>query len=145
MLIFRMGQWLRCCLICLYRLPIHWLCITATKWWPNYHTYKTKTHWCSINAHCTVFSILNLLPLMNVFIIISTYWLPCWLIETRPFGKSKINNILAQVALILFKLLYFAKWVLLPVIVLFVNQYSHATAHHSHRIISLHDIVGKAT
>ena len=50
MLILRMWQRLCCCLFCLYRVPIRWLCLTASKSLPNYLTYKTKNCWCSVDT-----------------------------------------------------------------------------------------------
>ena len=56
--------------------------------------------------------------------------MPSWLIETRPFGKSQPSNTVAWVALILLKCIYPAEWFISPTILLFIKQYSHATAHY---------------
>jgi len=65
-LILRMGWWPCCFLFCLNRLPIHQLCITATKSLCNYHTYKTTNRWRSVDAHSqngAVTELLSLLPM----------------------------------------------------------------------------------
>ena len=49
-LILRMGRWLSCCHFCQWQLPVHQLCITATKSLCNYHTYKTTNCWRSVDA-----------------------------------------------------------------------------------------------
>jgi len=46
-----MGQWPWCSLFCLSKLPIRRLCLTATKSLFNYHTYKTKNRWRSVDAY----------------------------------------------------------------------------------------------
>jgi len=47
----RMGLWLCCSLICLYKLPIRWICITATRSLFNDHTWKTTHRWHSVDTH----------------------------------------------------------------------------------------------
>jgi len=118
-------------LCCLYRLPIHWLCITATKSLSNYHNYKNKDRWYSIDSRFNIFSIHILLPTRIEFIIIWTYRLPFYLIETQPFGKADPSNILALVGFILLRFIYVAQWFILPAILRFSNQYSHVTAQYS--------------
>ena len=49
--IFTMGQGANHYLFSQQRRPIHWLCTVTTKSHLNYLTYKTKNHWCSIDAH----------------------------------------------------------------------------------------------
>jgi len=49
--IFRMKQWLCRFVFCLYRLPIRWLCVFATKLNLNYLTYMTKICWGSVDTH----------------------------------------------------------------------------------------------
>jgi len=106
------------------------LCISATKSLFNYHTYMTKNRWPSIDAHFDVVSIQNLLPSIIEFVIIWTCWLPFWLIETWPFGKAEPSNVVALVALIQLKCIYLATWLILPGILLFINQYSPVTAKY---------------
>ena len=77
-----------------------------------------------------MYSIQNLLPSIIVLIIIWTERLHFWLNETWPFGKAKPSNILALVALILLKCKYLAKWFILSAVLLYINQYSHATAYY---------------
>jgi len=108
-LIFKMRQWRCALLFCLWRLPICWLCIPATKSHFNYHAYKTTNHWCSVDAHFNVLVIQNLLPAITAFIIICNDGLHFCLIKTRPFGKAKSSNILAVVTLILLKFTNLAK------------------------------------
>ena len=112
-------------------LPIQWLCITATKSFCNYLTYKTTNCWHSVDAAFNVLSSQNLLPSIIVFIMMRTDCLPFWLIETRPFGKAKSIDILALFALIRMKFIYLAKQSISPAIHLFSNWYSHATVHYS--------------
>jgi len=73
-LILRIRQWPCCCLLCRYKLPIYWLCLTATNALFNYCTYITTNHWRSVDTHFTVLSIQHLLPSTVVFIMIWTYW-----------------------------------------------------------------------
>jgi len=114
-----------------WRQPIPHLSRFATNRHWSYPTCKAKNRWCSIDAHFNVLSIPYLLPLIIAFIIIWTYWLPFWLIETWPFGKVEPSNILALVALILLKSIHLAKWFILPAVFLCINQYSHLTAQYS--------------
>ena len=97
----------------------------------DYPRCKAKYRWCSVGAHCNVLSMEHLLPSIVVFTIIRTYWMASWLIETLPFGKAEPSNIIALVAHILLKLIHVAKCFLSPAMLLFINQYSHATAHYS--------------
>jgi len=113
----------------LSRLPKRQLCITATISLLNYPTYKTKNRWCSIDAHFNVLSIQYLLPPIFVYIMIWTCQLPFWLIETRPCGKAEPSNILAPFAFIPINFIYLAEWFISPTVHLFINQYSHVTAH----------------
>jgi len=71
-LIFRIGQWPCRLLLCQEWLPVCWFWIAVTKWLFNYHTYKTKNRWHSIDAHSNVLSSQDLLPLIIAFIIIWT-------------------------------------------------------------------------
>jgi len=50
-LIPTIGQWPCCCLFCLWKLPICRFWLMPTKSLFNYHTYRTKNHWHSIDAH----------------------------------------------------------------------------------------------
>jgi len=53
-IIFRMGQ---CPCVNYYShlgLPVRWLCITSTKLIFYYLTYKTQTHWRSVDTHFQV-------------------------------------------------------------------------------------------
>jgi hypothetical protein len=50
-LIFRMGQWLYSVLFCLSRLPIQPLCWKEIQLLNNYHSYKTKNCWRSVDPH----------------------------------------------------------------------------------------------
>jgi len=65
-LILRMGQWLCCCHLHLQKLPIHWLCITATRSLLNDRTYKSTNCWRCFDTHsqnCAVSVLLFLLPI----------------------------------------------------------------------------------
>ena len=62
----RKGRCLCCCLFCLYNLPIHWLCIAATKSLCNYHTYKTTNRWRSVDAHSQNGALTVLLSLLPI-------------------------------------------------------------------------------
>ena len=92
-------------------------------------TVKTKNYWRSVDAYFNVLSFRNLLPWMIVFIIVWTDWIPFWLIETRPFGNADPSNIVALVTLILLQFIQLPKWLIPHTILLFINQYPHATAH----------------
>jgi hypothetical protein len=50
-LIFRMGLWPCCSLFCQRRLPVRSLWKAAARLLFNYHTYKTKNCWYSIDAY----------------------------------------------------------------------------------------------
>ena len=50
-IILRLGQWLCCCLFSLLKLPIHRLCIRATKSLLNYRTYRSTNRWHFIDTH----------------------------------------------------------------------------------------------
>jgi len=97
----------------------------------DYPRWKNKNCWPYVDTRFNVLSIHNLLPLIMGFIIIHLYRLPFYQIETPPFGKAKPSNIPALVALILLNFIHLAKWLILPCIVLFIDQYSHATAWYS--------------
>jgi len=112
-------------------LPIHWLCITATKSHFNYLTYKTKDHWYFVDAHFNALSIQNLLPPIIVFIIICTYWKPLRQIATWPRGKAEHSNNLVLVTLSLLKFDHLAKWLISLVLHLFTGQYRNATSYNS--------------
>jgi len=112
-------------------LPIHRLCITATKSLFNNHTYTTTNHWCSIDAQFNVLSIQYLLSSMIVFIMIWTYWSSFWHAENWPCGKAEYSNILALFTLTQLTFMYLAKSFIAPAIYLFINRYSQATAHHA--------------
>jgi len=123
--------WLCCCLFCLQKLPICWLCITATTSWFNCHTYKTTNRWHSVDAHCNVLSIQHLLPSIIIVIMIWTYWLSFCQIKTRPCGKAERSNILAMFALTQLKFTYHSKRFIAPAIHMSINRYSQVTVHHS--------------
>jgi len=95
----------------------------------NYHICMTKHCWRCIVAHFKSLCGQNLLSSTTVTIIIWTDWLPSCLIETVPFGKAEPSTLLEQVTLILLQCIYLGKWYILPAILLFINQYPHATAH----------------
>jgi len=130
-LILRKWQWSYWCLFCLFKLPICRLCITATRSLFNYRTYKTRDCWPPIDGHCTVWSIQHLLPSIIVCIMIWTYWLSFWQIETLPFGKAECSNILALLALTWLTFIYLAKRFIAPAIHQLIDRYSQATDHHS--------------
>jgi len=117
--------------LCLYKFPICQLCITATKSLFNDRTYKTTNRWHSVDIHVNVLSIQHLLPSIIVFIMIWTYWLSFWQIETLPFGKAVRSNILALFTVAWLKLIYLAKRFIAPALSLFISQCLQATAHHS--------------
>ena len=54
-----------------------------------------------------------------------------YLIQARLFCKAKASLLLAWVALIQTTLIHLAEWCISPATLLFINQYSHATAHYS--------------
>jgi hypothetical protein len=62
--------------------------------------------------------------------IILTYWLPFCRIETKPIGKAKLSNILAQVTLIRPKLIDQIEYYIPPAIPLLMNYYALATADY---------------
>jgi len=103
----------------------------------NYLTYKINNCWCSVEDTFNELFIQTLLPSIFVFIIGQTYWLPFWQIETWPFVKAEPSHILALVAIIPWRVIYLAKWTIPPMILLFINQYSHATVHYSSIIFLL--------
>jgi len=117
---------------CPKRQPIPHLWISATNRHLDYTRCKAKDRWRSVAAHFDILFIQNLLPLIIVFTIVWTYWLPLWLTKTQPFGKAKLSNILALVTLILLNFIYLGKWFISPAILVFINQYSHATSRYSH-------------
>jgi len=128
--IAKMGPGACCLLICIYRLLIHGLCITMIKECVNYLTYQTTNSWHSVDNHFHALSSQSPLSSVTVCIIIWTYWLPCCLSKTRPLCKAEPSNLLARVGLILLVFMYPAKWYILPGPLLFINQYSYATAHY---------------
>jgi len=130
-LILRMSRWRCCCLFFLDKLPIHRLCITATKSLLNYRTYKTTNCWRSFVAHFDGLSIQHLLPSIIVFIMIWTYCLSLLQIETWPCGKANRSNIVALFVLTWLKFMYLTKSSIAPAIHLFINWYSQASTHHS--------------
>jgi len=84
--------------------------------------------------------------------IIWHYWFAFCLIQTGPFGKAEPSNLLALVALIRLKYIPLAKWLCLPDILLFINQYSQATAQYLPKIflymkfsVKLHNEPGENT
>jgi len=131
MIVLRIGGWLCCCLFCLHRLAILRLCVTATKSLFNYHSYKCTNCWPSVDPDCVILSNQYQLPLIIVFIMIWTYWMPFWHIETQPCGKAKRGNIFALFALTRLKFIYLATRFIVPAIHLFINRYWQATAHYS--------------
>jgi len=50
-LICRMGHWLCPFVFCLWRLPICWLCVSATELICNCPAYITTVHWRSVDTH----------------------------------------------------------------------------------------------
>jgi len=56
-------------------------------------------------------------------------------IETQPIGKAEPSNNLAQVYLILPKLIYLFEYYIPLAIVVLMNTYPHPTAHYSAIII----------
>jgi len=127
----RMQQWPCRVLLWIWLQPIYRLCLTTTKSLYNYHVYKTNNCWCLVDAHLNPLPSHYLLPSIIVWRIMCTHSLPCCQIGTQPCGKAEPSNILAQVALILPKLMYLAEWFNSPAIHLFMNKYSHATAQYS--------------
>jgi len=134
MLLLRIGWWPYCYLVCQYNVPICRLNITLTRSPFDYRTYNTTNCSCSVDAHFDVLSIQHLLPSIIVFIMIWTYRLSCWQIETLPFGKAKRSNILALSALTGPEFVYLAKVFIAPPIHLFGNRYLQATAYNSPKI-----------
>jgi hypothetical protein len=128
MLIITMGQWRCRFLFCVKRLPIHRSCTTVTKSLLKCQTFKIKSHCYSIYPYFSELSTQYLPPSMIGFIIISTHWLPEWQIQTWPFGNAESTNSLALVAHIVLQFMHQAKWFILPTALLFVIQYSYATA-----------------
>jgi len=116
---------------CQKKLPICRLCITASKSLFNHHTYKTTHRWHNIDAQFEVLSIQHLLPSIIVFIMIWTYWLSFWQIESQPCGKAERSNIQALIALTGLIFIYLAKRFIAPGQHLFINRYPQASAHHS--------------
>jgi len=79
-------------------------------------------------------------------------WLPICLIMTRPFGKAEPSNFLVLVTLILLIYIHFAKWFILPAILLFINQYLLVTVQYAPIIfldikvsVKLHERPGENT
>jgi hypothetical protein len=87
-------------------------------------------HWCSLDADCNALLIQHLLPSIIVFIIIWSYWLSFWQIESQPWGWTECSNILVLFALIRWKFVSLAKGSIASSIYLFINWYSQATAYH---------------
>jgi len=112
-------------------LQIPQLCITVTKSLGNYCTSKTKNQWSSVEAHYDVLSLQHLPPSIIVVIMMWTYWLSFWQIQTRPCGKAEGINVLALFTFILPEYIYLGKRFIAPSIYLFINWYSQATAHDS--------------
>jgi len=108
--------------LCLYRLPIHGVCMTMTKSLVNYLTYQTTNGWRFIDAHFNALWCQSPLPSLTMCLINSMYWLPFCLIKIRPFGKAEPSNLLARVALILLKFIYLAEWFISPATLLFINK-----------------------
>jgi len=131
MLIFRLGQCLCRCSFCLFRLPIRRLCITATNSLFNCLAFKTKNCWRSFDADINILSRQNLLWWITVCVLIWIYWFSFGLSATQPFGNAVPSKLHAWVALILLTFKYLAEWFISPAILLYINQYSHATAHYS--------------
>jgi hypothetical protein len=129
-LILRMGLGSWWCHSCPKMLPIHWLCVTATKSLIKYPTYNTTNRWPSVDAHFDVLSIQHLLPSIVVFITIWPYSLSFWWIETLPCGKAERSHILALCTLTWQQFMYVAKSCIAPATHLFINRYPQATAHH---------------
>jgi hypothetical protein len=94
----------------------------------NYRTYTTGNHSRSIDASFNVLFIPNLVARKIGLIMISNYWLSFWLIQTRRIGNTERSNLLALVTLILLKSIHLVNLFTLPTIVLFIKQYSKATA-----------------
>jgi len=92
----------------LYRLLIGWFRGAATKLLVDYRIYATNNRWHSIDAHCNVLFIQNVLPWIIGLIITWFHWLPNCLIETWPFGKVEPSTVVVLVALILLN------WNILP-------------------------------
>jgi hypothetical protein len=113
------------------KLPIHWSCVTATKSLNNYRTYNTTNHSRFVDAQWKVLSIQHLLPSIIVFIMISTYWMSFWLIETWPCGKTEHSNILALFVLTQQNFMYLTKSFIAPAIHLFINRYPQTTVLYS--------------
>jgi len=131
-------------------MPICRLCITVTKLLCNYHTFKTRNLSYSVEADFNVLFMQHLLSSIIVFIIIWTYWLSFWQIESWPCGKAERSNILALIALARLKFTYLAKRFIPPAIHLFINRYLQATPHHSPMIylspkllVKIHQEVGE--
>jgi len=108
-LISWMGQWSGRLLFGKERIPASWLWIAPTTLPFNYHTYKTKNCWPSIDAYCNVQSIQDLLPLIIAIINIWTLWMPFNVIRTWLYGKAEPSNSPALVTLIRLKRIYLAK------------------------------------
>jgi hypothetical protein len=87
-LILWMVRWPCCCFFCLYKLPIHRLCVTATKSLVKYRTHNSKNHWHSVGTYFNALSIQYLLPSIIVCIMIWTNSVLFWPIENWPWGKA---------------------------------------------------------
>jgi hypothetical protein len=62
--------------------------------------------------------------------IIMTYSLLFWPIDTQRCGNAELSNNLPRIVLMILKLLYHAEWIITPAIVRFRNQFSHPTSHY---------------
>jgi len=113
---------------------MHPLCPTVTKSLYNYHSYKAKNRWRSVNTHFNAFFIQHLLPSIIVLIMFLTYWLCFYQIVTQRCGTAERSNIFALFALIPSKLIYLAKRVIEPAMHLFTNRYFQGCDHLSHII-----------
>ena len=86
--VFRMRKWQCRIFLCLQKLRIGRLCITASKSISNYVTYKTKNCWSSVDAHFQNGAETVLLPLLpikaaNTAIILNYYQLSFELPDLR--------------------------------------------------------------
>jgi len=96
----------------------------------NSQIYKTKNCCHSVDALFNVLSSQHPLSSITASIIFWTHWVPFWLIETRPFAKAEAV-VFMHGLLSLLKAIYLSEWYISPAILLFINKYSHATAHYS--------------
>jgi len=68
---------------------------------------------------------------MIIYIYTWTYFEPCYPIEIQSVGKAEPSTILARASLILPELMYVSEYYILQAVVLFMNNYPHATVHYS--------------